>query len=159
MKKGLFAGTFDPPSLGHLNVIQRALRFCDHLIVGVAYNSEKKPWRPLEERCEMLREITKGTPQLEIVAFEGLTVEFARQRGVSFLVRGIRNELDAIGEMQMATANRALSGIDTLLLMAEAPYGFVSSSLIREIARCKGDISKFVPPEVAARIGLRTPPA
>ena len=150
--KGLFAGTFDPPSLGHLNVIQRALRFCDHLIVGVAYNSEKKPWRSLEERCEMLRAITKSTPQVEVVAFEGLTVEFARQQGVSFLVRGIRNELDAIGEMQMATANRALSGIDTLLLMAEAPYGFVSSSLIREIARCNGDISKFVPPEIAARL-------
>ena len=148
MKRGLFVGTFDPPSKGHLNVIQRSLHLCDELIVAIAHNSEKKPWLSLEERLEMLRAITKGMGHVEVTSFEGLTVEFARKRGASFLIRGIRNELDAIGELQMAMANRALSGIETVLLMAEAPYGFVSSSLVRDISRCGGDISKFVPEDV-----------
>ncbi len=149
-RTALFPGTFDPPSLGHLNIIQRALSICDRLIVAIAYNPDKEKTGhfSLEEKLEMLRAITKRYPKVEVTSFQGLTAEFAKQHQIHFLIRGVRNLADVATEFQMASANRYLGSIETLFLMAEERYSYVSSSLIRTIANLGGPIAEFVPKEV-----------
>ncbi|MES2273637.1 MAG: pantetheine-phosphate adenylyltransferase [Chlamydiota bacterium] len=147
---GLFPGTFDPPSLGHLDIIQKSLISCDHLIVAVAHKPDKKSQFlfSLEEKIEMLRLITKSNPQIEITSFHGLTVEYARMRKVSFLIRGLRAFSDFESEFQMAIANRKLGQIETLFLLPDERHVHISSSLIREIASFKGSLHDFVPKEI-----------
>lgn len=150
LKIALFPGTFDPPSLGHLNIIERAVEICDVLLVAVACNpdKEKTGFFSLEEKLEMLRAITRRFPKVEVTSFEGLTAEFAQRKQIRFLIRGVRNLADVATEFQMASANRYLGSIETLFLMADERYSYVSSSLIRTIAKLGGSIAKFVPPEV-----------
>lgn len=151
---GLFPGTFDPPSRGHLDIIQRAKLVCDHLIVAIAVKPDKKSLFSIEERIEMLKKIA---PHVEIVSFHGLIVDFAREKKATFLIRGLRAFSDFEYEFQMALANRRLSGIETLFLMADERHTQISSSLIREIAHFRGPLHDFVPPEIEPLIRKKIP--
>ncbi|MCO6414657.1 pantetheine-phosphate adenylyltransferase [Siccirubricoccus sp. KC 17139] len=148
---GLYPGTFDPVTNGHLDVIGRAARIVDKLVVGVAINIGKGPLFPLEERCELVRAETDaiaartGT-KIEVVPFEGLLIGFAQQCGASMIVRGLRAVSDFDYEFQMAGMNRRLDpAIETVFLMASETNQFISSRFVKEIARLGGDIASFVP--------------
>lgn len=132
--------------MGHLDIISRAPLVCERLIVAVASNTSKTPLFSVEERIHMLREITRPYPFVEIDSFHGLVVEYARKKKVHFLLRGLRTYSDFEQEYQMSLANRKMSGVETLFLMAQ--HSHISSSLIREIAHFGGPLKDLVPPEV-----------
>ncbi len=145
---GIFPGTFDPPSKGHLDIIQRASLICDKLLIAIAVKPDKKALFSPDEKKEMLRLITPSLPNVQIEIFQGLVVDFARIHKAQFLIRGLRAFSDFEYEFQMALANRRLSGIETLFLMADERHTQISSSLIREIAHFKGPLRDFVPSEI-----------
>jgi len=143
---GLFPGTFDPPTLGHLDIVKRAAGVCDHLYIGIAQNLGKREQLfNVEEKQAMLLELTHTIPNVEVVTFSELVVEFAKRKEVSFLIRGLRPFADFEHEFQMALANRMMAEIETLFLMADERYAHVSSSLIREIAHFGHRLKGFVP--------------
>ncbi len=145
---GLFAGSFDPPTLGHLDLIQRALHVVDELIVGVGINAEKVPWLPAKKRVELLSSLVPA--RVTVISFSGLAVDAARERGADVLVRGIRTAADAEMESQMVLANRRLSpGLETVLLVASTDVTHISGRLVRDVHRAGGDVSVFVPRPVA----------
>ena len=149
----IYPGSFDPPTLGHLDLIQRAVRMFDHLVVAVAVNDTKNPLFTAEERVEMLTEMTRDMPHVEVAFFGGLTADFARERGAVALVRGLRALSDFEFEMSMAIMNQKLHpGVDTVCLMPSEPYLFLSSRTVKEVTRFGGDTSHFLTPEVAARL-------
>jgi pantetheine-phosphate adenylyltransferase len=152
--KALFAGTFDPPTLGHLNLIQRACALFETVYVGIATNPEKKNRSPftLAETTEMLTAITSSLKGVKIVPIEGLVIQFAKQNKVDCFIRGLRAAADHEHEWGMAVANRQLSGIDTLFLMADDRYAHLSSSLIRELASYGASLSQFVPKEIEQKV-------
>lgn len=149
----LYAGSFDPPTFGHLDLIQRAVRIFDKLVVAVAYNDEKQALFSAEERMDMLREVTAGIPNVEVTTFTGLTVEFAKQNSISVLVRGLRVMSDFELELTMAVTNQKLhNDIDTVCLMPSEQHLLLSSRLVRQIALFGGDLTKFVPAAVENRL-------
>ena len=153
---GLYPGTFDPVTRGHEGLIERALGIVDTLWVGVASDTTKEPLFGLEERVEMVREVTAGEPRVRVEAFSGLTVEYARRIGARVILRGLRAVSDFELEFQMALMNRHLAPEMEFLFMApEATFSFVSSSLVREVARLGGDVEAFVSPSVARRLSAR----
>lgn len=144
--KAVYPGTFDPPTKGHLDVIQRGARLFDHLIVAVAVNTEKRPLFSKEERIEMLRRLTTNIKNVSITSFSGLTVEFCRKKNAKVILRGIRTFSDFEYEFQMALTNRALAPeIETLFLMPSEEYSYLSSSMVKEAVALGGDLSRFVP--------------
>lgn len=147
----LYPGSFDPITLGHLNVIQRASRLFDRLVVAVGVNAEKKPWFSYEERCELIRRSVAelGLDNIEVTTYQGLTVRFARQIGARVIVRGVRPLTDIPAELTLMMANRRLEPeVETLFLIADGELAHVSSSLIKEIAGAKesGVLKEFLPP-------------
>jgi pantetheine-phosphate adenylyltransferase len=159
MRVGLYPGTFDPVTLGHVDVIRRALKLVDKLVIGVAINRDKGPLFTLEERVEMLeaeldriRE-TDGGGIIEVRPFENLLMHFAEDVGATCIIRGLRAVADFEYEFQMVGMNRALNDrIETVFLMAEASRQAIASKLVKEIARLGGDVSKFVTAPVVARL-------
>ena len=153
MQVALFAGTFDPPTLGHQEIIERAAHLFDKLYVAVA-KSEGKNRRSLEheERMVLLKTLTKSLKNVEIIPFSGLVVNFAKEHGVDCLVRGIRNSADLDYEMQMASANRHMSGIETLCFLSSPQYSQINSTLIREIASHGRRLEGFVPSSIEKRV-------
>jgi pantetheine-phosphate adenylyltransferase len=153
MQTALFPGTFDPPSFGHLDIIKRASSLCNKLYIGIAAHSSKPTHSlfSLEERIEMVKEITKDIPHLEIVSFSGLVVDFARKNQIQVLIRGMRAFSDFEYEFRMALANRKLSGIETLFLMADGKHAHISSSLIREIGQFSR-LHEFVPSVIEEKV-------
>ena len=150
MKLAIYPGTFDPVTYGHLDVMDRARRIFDNLVVAVAQNKEKKPLFSVEERLEMIRGNLGNRPGIEATAFEGLLIDFARETGATALIRGLRALSDFEYEFQMALMNRRLYGeMETLFLMPHESYSYTSSRLIKQVSRFGGDISHFVPPNVA----------
>ena len=146
----IYPGSFDPVTYGHIDVIRRALTIFDRLIVAVAYNLEKNPRFTVEERLDMLRKIAAEIPGVEIDSFKGLLVEYARCRGSSVIVRGLRALSDFEYEFQMALTNRKIcDDIETVFLMPSEQYSYLSSRMIKEIAALGGDVSVFVPEVVA----------
>ena len=166
MRIGLYPGTFDPVTLGHLDIIRRAAVLVDRLVIGVAINRDKGPLFPLEERVGMIeaecRGIARGTG-VEIVAhpFETLLIDAAREVGAQMIVRGLRAVADFEYEFQMVGMNRKMDDtIETVFLMAEAEHQAIASKLVKEIARLGGDVSQFVTPAVDAALKRRLrPPA
>lgn len=156
MKKALFPGTFDPPTLGHLDIIRRSTSICDKLYIGIAVNTKKTNtlFTP-HEREAMLHKICKPFSHVEIVQFSTLAVEFAKQNQVNFLLRGLRAFSDFEAEFRMALANRKLSGIETAFLMADERTSHISSSLIRELGHFKSRLHDFVPQEIEDMIFQR----
>ncbi len=149
----IYPGSFDPPTYGHLDLIERASRLFEHLIVAVARNNEKAALFSVDERIEMIEAITKDQPKVEITSFEGLTAEYAKTRNVHALVRGLRAISDFEYEMSMAITNQKINpNIDTVCLMPSEKYLFLSSRVVRDIARYGGDLKDFVPPIVAERL-------
>jgi pantetheine-phosphate adenylyltransferase len=154
---GVYPGTFDPVTNGHLDIICRAARILDRLVVGVATNAGKGPLFPLEERVELVRAETdpiaaRTGAKVEVVPFEGLLVAFAQQMGASVIVRGLRAVSDFDYEFQMAGMNHRLDhDIETVFLMASESHQFIASRLVKEIARMGGDIASFVPKRTLQR--------
>lgn len=161
MRIGLYPGTFDPVTLGHLDIIHRACSLVDKLVIGVAINRDKGPLFSLEERVDMIEAeclaLSKRTG-CQIVAhpFENLLIDCARDVGASIIIRGLRAVADFEYEFQMVGMNRALdSSVETVFLMADAQHQAIASKLVKEIARLGGDVSKFVPPAVRAALSER----
>ena len=152
-RKALYPGTFDPVTNGHFDIIQRSVEIFDHVIVGVACNQRKSPLFNVDERVAMLREVTRPFERLEVARFDGLVTQFAREYGADVIVRGLRAVSDFEYELQMALTNRKLAGdIETVFLMPSAQYSFLSSSVVKEIARLGGDIDCFVPKSVEQQL-------
>ncbi len=151
----IYPGSFDPVTRGHEDIVRRVLRFCDRVIVAVAHRSTqvKQGLFSIEERIDLIREVFVGEERVEAVAFQGLLVDFARQRRVRLVVRGLRAVSDFEYEFQMALMNRDLDPeMETLFLAPDARYSFLSASLVREIASLGGDVGAFVAPVVQQRI-------
>lgn len=151
----VYTGSFDPITLGHLNVIERSSRLVDRLIVGIGINIEKQSMFTREEREDQVRRCTKALKNVEVRSFSGLAVSFCRECGARVLLRGVRSLGDIESEFTMIMANRKLDpGIETVLLMADGQYSHISSSLIKQIASLASDeeLSRFVPAEVVADI-------
>ncbi len=161
MRIGLYPGTFDPVTLGHVDIIERALALVDRLVIGVAINRDKGPLFSLDERVEMLEaECAQITARLggQIVVhpFENLLIHAARDVGAGVIIRGLRAVADFEYEFQMVGMNRALdASVETVFLMADARRQAIASKLVKEIARLGGDVSRFVPPAVEARLVAR----
>lgn len=149
----IYPGSFDPPTFGHLDLIQRATKIFDRLIVAVAENPAKQTLFTGEERVDMLRAITREIPGVEIESFHGLTAVFAKQRRAIAIVRGLRAISDFEYEHSIALTNRKINAeSDTVCLMPSEPYLFLSSRVVKEIARFGGDVSQFVPPLVVEKL-------
>jgi pantetheine-phosphate adenylyltransferase len=148
-KTALFPGTFDPPSQGHLDIIQRASKICDKLYIGVAKNQNKSQTIfTAEEKVELLCILTKTLPGVHVVSFEGLVVDFSKAHQVDFLIRGLRAFSDVEYEFRMALANKKMGGIETIFLMANPQLTHISATLIREIALHGRRLDDFVPAEI-----------
>ncbi|MGN0317252.1 MAG: pantetheine-phosphate adenylyltransferase [Lachnospira sp.] len=153
MRKAIYPGSFDPVTLGHLDIIQRSSRLVDHLIVGVLNNNTKTPLFSVDERVNMLKEVTKDIPNVEVVSFSGLLVDFARKNDVQAIIRGLRAVTDFEYELAMSQTNRvAAPEIDTLFLNTSLKYAYLSSSIVKEVAMYGGDISKFIPEQVVPKV-------
>ena len=153
MPKALIPGSFDPVTFGHLDVIERTARLFDQVVVAAVGNPGKAPpLFSLAERQAMLAEVTAHLPNVEIDAFEGLLVDFALARGVEAIVKGLRALSDFDFELQMAQVNERMSGIATVFFPTAPEHSFLSSSLVREVARFGGDVSSMVPAPVAQRL-------
>jgi pantetheine-phosphate adenylyltransferase len=154
--KALYPGTFDPPTNGHADLIQRGSKLFDHLIVAVLVNPVKDPLFTVEERVEMLKELTAEIGNVSVATFDGLMVEFARRQGASAVLRGIRAISDYEYEFQMALMNRRLAPeIETVFLQPAGRYSFVSSRMVKEVFSFGGDISGLVPTNVVKRLRAR----
>jgi len=158
---GVYPGTFDPITFGHLDIIQRATRLVDRLIIGVATNVSKDPFFSIEERVAMIEAEIKSLPlpvdvEVHVKTFNNLLVNFAKEEGAQLLIRGLRAVSDFEYEFQMAGTNRKLSPeLETVFLVASESYQLIASNLVKEIARLKGDTSPFVSPKVAQKLKER----
>jgi pantetheine-phosphate adenylyltransferase len=151
----VYPGSFDPITKGHEDIARRTLRLADRLLIAVAYTATqtKTGLFTVDERVELIREVFADEPRVEVVAFKGLLVDFAREQGVRFVIRGLRAVSDFEYELQMAQMNRELwEQLETVLLAPEVRYSFLSSSLVREVAGLGGDIGRFVSPVVARKL-------
>ena len=156
MAIALCPGSFDPVTLGHLDIIERTARHFDEVIVAVIRNPQKsQSLFTLEERQSMLHEVTAHISNVRIEFFKGLLVEFAKEHGADSIVKGLRAISDFDYELQMAQMNQRLSGIDTFFISTTPQHSFLSSSLVREVAKFGGDVTSMVPPMVAARLADR----
>jgi pantetheine-phosphate adenylyltransferase len=146
MRIGIYPGSFDPITFGHLDIIERARNICDKLIIAAARNISKKPLFSTEEKLEMIKVCCSSMNNIEIVAFDGLLADYCRQRNVSFIVKGIRSRIDLDYECAVALINRKLAPeIETVFLLSGSEHSFISSSMVREVASFKGDVASLVP--------------
>ena len=153
MKTAVYPGSFDPVTLGHLDIIERSARMSDQLIIGVLNNNSKTPLFSVEERVKMLEDVTSYLPNVEVRAFGGLLVDFVHQCQADVIVRGLRAITDFEYELQMAQTNRVIApDIDTIFLTTNLKYSYLSSSIVKEIAGYQGDISEFLHPAVAEKV-------
>ena len=160
----IYPGSFDPPTNGHLDIVERSARLFDRVVIGVGRNLAKKTVFDADQRVELMREACKKWPNVEIRSFDGLQVDFAKECGARFIIRGIRALSDFEFEFEMANMNRTLAaGIEMVYLMTAPEYLFVSASRVKELAAFGAPIEKFVPPNVAKRLksqmgkqGMRT---
>lgn len=149
----VYPGSFDPITNGHLDLIERAAQLFDHLVVAVSVNSGKKPLFTLDERVEMLQKILVDYDNVSIDSFEGLTVNYTAERGAQAIIRGLRAISDFENEFQMALTNKKLKGnVETVFLMSQAQWSFLSSSVVKEVASYGGCVVDFVPPLVQSKL-------
>ena len=152
MSKAVFPGTFDPPTNGHLDVIARAAAVFDQVVVAAGVNQSKKGLFSVEERVAMLTEITEPYHNVTVGTFDGLLVDYCRAEGAGVIIKGLRSGGDYDYELQMAQMNRKMAGVDTLFLPTAPENAYISSSLVKEIARLGGDVAPFLPPSVHSRL-------
>jgi pantetheine-phosphate adenylyltransferase len=158
VRRAVSPGSFDPVTNGHLDIIDRASRLYDELIVAVLINQSKHGLFSVEERLDMLREVTKGYPNVRVESFHGLLVDFCRAQGAAVVVKGLRAVSDFDYELQMAQMNTGLAGVETLFMPTNPLYSFLSSSLVKDVAKWGGDVSAHVPEVVAGRLAERLGP-
>lgn len=149
----IYPGTFDPVTRGHIDICERALKMFDHVVIGVADSLAKQPFFDIDERFDMLETVFSGNDRISIKPFSGLLIDVARETNANVIIRGLRAISDFEYEVQLAGMNRSLAPeIETVFLTAAQHYAFVSSSLVREIARLDGDVSEFLHPEILRRL-------
>ena len=164
-RTALYTGSFDPPTLGHVDVVRHACRLADRLVIAIGVHPGKAPMFSAEERADMLREVCGPVAAgegavLEVTTFDGLAIEAAHRAGATLIVRGVRDGTDLDYEMQMAAMNETMApGIQTVFLPASPPVRPITATLVRQIAGMRGDISGFVPPLVAERLRQKFKPA
>jgi len=152
----VYPGTFDPITNGHIDILTRGGRMFDRIVVAILRNPDKDPLFPLEERAEILKAVASRWSNVEVESFDGLLVDFARKRGAQVIVRGLRALSDFEYEFQMTLMNQRLEpGIQTVFMMPSEAYSYVSSRLVKEVARLGGDVTGLVPAEVVARLKKR----
>jgi pantetheine-phosphate adenylyltransferase len=156
IRTAVYPGTFDPITLGHLDIIRRGARLCDRLVIGVTTNPSKEPMFSVAERLDMVGREIADIPNVSVVEFDSLLMDFAESQGASMILRGLRAVADFEYEYQMAGMNQQLNDrIETVFLMADVSLQPIASRLVKEIARYQGDIAKFVTPAVAADVAAR----
>ncbi len=149
LRKAIYPGSFDPPTYGHLDIIERASGFCDELIIGVLKNSAKTSLFSVGERVNMLKAVTKDMDHVRVESFDGLTVEFAKAMGATMIVRGLRALTDFDYELQLSQINKKLcEDVETVFLSTNLMYSYISSSTVKEVASYGADISDMVPPYI-----------
>ena len=148
MKRAVFPGSFDPITLGHLDIVERSIPLFDEIIIGVGSNSEKKYMFPLSKRMAFIEETFSEYKSISVAKYQGLTIEFCKKVQANFIIRGLRNPADFEFEKAIAHTNRKLSGIETVFLLTSAKTSFISSSIVREIISNRGDYTQLVPPTV-----------
>lgn len=144
-KKAIFPGTFDPFTIGHHSLVKRSLELVDEIVIAIGVNDSKKYYFSLEKRIEMIRTLYKGSDRITVGSYNGLTVDYAKETGASFIVRGIRSVNDFEYEKTIADMNRNISGIETFILFTEPNLTHISSTIVRELLRFGHDVSQFVP--------------
>lgn len=153
MITAIYPGSFDPITYGHLDIIRRAARVFDKLVVGVLHNQSKKPLFTVEEKVSMIREVTADLPNVEVIPFDGLLVDFSDQIGATVIVRGIRAVSDFESELMMAQTNKQLNDkVETMFFATSAEYSFISSSTVKEVASFGGDFSRFLPEPIYQKV-------
>lgn len=158
----IFPGSFDPITNGHLDVIQRGNNLFDYLIIAVGQNPGKEEFFTKEQRVEMICKLVKDMPRVSVESYDTLTVEFAARKGAQVMLRGLRNLSDVEYEFQLAMTNRNIAGIETVFIMTSEEYGYVNSTLVRQLALLGGDVSRLIPASVYHQLRekiARTPPA
>lgn len=148
MKRAVFPGSFDPITLGHLDILERSIPLFDEIIIGVGSNSEKKYMFPLSKRMAFIEETFSEYKSISVAKYQGLTIEFCKKVQANFIIRGLRNPADFEFEKAIAHTNRKLSGIETVFLLTSAKTSFISSSIVREVISNRGDYTQLVPPSV-----------
>ena len=152
-KVAIYPGSFDPITNGHMDVIHRALALVDKVVIGVIYNPSKNPLFSLDERVDIIQSIFKNEPRVEVDTFSGLLLDFARLKNVYTILRGLRAVSDFDYEFQMAITNRHLCPeLDTVFLMTDVAYSYLSSSVVKQVAQFGGDVSSFVPREIEIKL-------
>lgn len=152
MKRAIFPGTFDPFTIGHYSVVERALTFMDEIIIGIGVNEKKHTWFPTEKRVRMIEKLYADNPRIRVEAYDGLTVDFARMREAQFIIRGIRTVHDFEYEETIADINRKLAGVETILLFTEPELTSISSTIVRELLLYGKDVSTFLPADLDINI-------
>ena len=153
MRRAVYPGSFDPVTFGHLDIIERSAKMVDELVVGVLHNSAKNSLFSLEERVNMIREMTKDIPNVRVESFDGLLVDYMSQIEANIIIRGLRAVTDFEYELQLAQMNHVQNeDVETVFLITSLKYSYLSSTIVKEIASYGGDISKFVPAELIDRI-------
>jgi pantetheine-phosphate adenylyltransferase len=155
LRRAVCPGSYDPATNGHLDIIERAAGLFDEVVVAVLVNPDKKGLFPIEERVEILREITADLPNVRVDSWQGLLVDYCREHSIAAIAKGLRSVSDFDYELQMAQMNRELSGVETLLMSNNPAYGFVSSSLVKEVAHYGGDVKNLVPGVVFERLSAK----
>lgn len=145
MKTAIFPGSFDPFTIGHYDVVRRALQLFDKIIIGIGTNATKQPVFSVEERLKQIEETFRNDPRVEVQVYDSLTVDFAKQAGAQFILRGVRCIADFEYERNMAEANKEIGGIETILLYTSPEYAHISSTLVRDLYSYGKDISSFLP--------------
>ena len=148
MKKAIFPGSFDPITLGHHDIIERGVTLFDELIIAIGINADKKNMFSLEERKQFIEDSFGNNPKIKVVTYEGLTVHFCQENNIDFILRGLRNPADFEFEKSIAHTNRDLSSIETVFLLTAASTSYISSSIVRDVIRNRGDYTKLVPKTV-----------
>lgn len=148
MKRALFPGSFDPITLGHADIIDRSLKVFDEVVIAIGINAEKNYMFPLEQRLNFIKEAYQDQPKVKVVTYEGLTIEFCKKIDAEFILRGLRNPADFEFEKAIAHTNRKLSNIETVFLLTSASTSYISSSIVRDVIRNKGDYTVLVPDSV-----------
>lgn len=153
MRTAVYPGSFDPITNGHLDIIERASRVYDKVVVGVLNNSSKKPVFTVEERIDLIKTVTSHIPNVEVDSFKGLLVDFAKSKQATVIVKGLRTVSDFEYEFQMALLNKTLNPeYETMFLMTDTKYSYISSSMVKELAGFHGDLTGLVPSEIASKI-------